>query len=284
MEQTPVSCAGHCSDKNRAVKVVGILVVGTVLVIQILSNTDVFSNKNNYDTISITGQGRVPVRPDAALVNLGVTVIKADTSEAAVRETSDKITKISEAVGTLGIPEENRLITGYAVSPHYTGGSPDKPDTIPTIDGYTASQQITVRIPGIAQDKDLINKVIEIAAQQGANQIGEVKFIATDAEALKQEARLKALEDAQSKAGHMADTVGVKLEGVSSWSENVVSAPNQGYPNQNYSSGNTDSQVVQGVTPPSGIIVLQPGQLDMIVELNVNFNIENHEGFLGKKK
>ena len=263
MEQTPVSCAGHCSDKNRAVKVVGILVVGTVLVIQILSNTDVFSNKNNYDTISITGQGRVPVRPDAALVNLGVTVIKADTSEAA---------------------EENRLITGYAVSPHYTGGSPDKPDTIPTIDGYTASQQITVRIPGIAQDKDLINKVIEIAAQQGANQIGEVKFIATDAEALKQEARLKALEDALSKAGHMADTVGVKLEGVSSWSENVVSAPNQGYPNQNYSSGNTDSQVVQGVTPPSGIIVLQPGQLDMIVELNVNFNIENHEGFLGKKK
>ena len=282
MEQTNASCSGRrCGGK--AVKIVGILVVGSVIALQILtSNTNIFSSGS--DTISVVGQGQVPIRPDAALVNLGVTVVKADTSEAAVRDTSDKLAKVNEAVGKLGIPEENRLITGYAVSPRYLGDDPGKPNAVPTLDGYTASQQITVRIPGIDQNKDLINQVIEAAAAQGANQIGEVKFIATNAEALKQEARIKALEDAQAKAGRMADTVGAKLKGVYSWSENVIAAPNQGYPLQSSGSGMTDSQIAQSVTMPNGIIVLQPGQLDIVVELNVDFNIENHAGFFGKKK
>jgi uncharacterized protein YggE len=280
MEDKNRSCCGEeesCGGRrcgSAGVKVVGLLVLGAVLIVGLLKDTALF-NSNDYNTIQVIGQGKVPVKPDAALVNLGVLTIKAATPEEAIDQTSQKLEKVNAALEALGIPEENRQVTGYVVNPRYKDGAaeaavPGAAGT-PSIDGYTCSQQITVRIPGVEGDKEMINKVIAAAAKEGANQVGEVKFIASNAESIKQRARLAAVADAKEKAGRMAEAAGVRLGRLTSWYENVIAAPGQPYPQSPY--GPVESQAAQNPTP-SGIIVLQPGQLDMIVELTVSYKVK----------
>ena len=253
-------------------KIVALLVLGAVVIVGFLKDTDIFTRSS--DTIQVIGQGKVPVRPDAVMINLGVTTIKADTPESAIQQTSEKLEKVGSALDALGISAENRQVTGYVLSPRYKDVAaidPSKADATPSIDGYTCSQQITVRIPGVGDDKEMVNKVIIAVAKEGANQIGEVKFLATNAESLKQQARLQAVADAKDKAQKMAEVAGVKLGSISNWYENVISAPGQSYPQSSYSG--PDPQTVQNPAP-AGIIVLEPGQLDMIVEVTVSYSVK----------
>lgn len=262
-----------------AVKIVGLLVVGAVLVVAFLKDTTTF-NQTTEDTIQVIGVGKMPIKPDAALINLGVLTIKADTPEAAIAQTSEKLSKVGAALDALGIPMENRQMTGYVVSPRYsdpafaTDGTNLNANKAPSIDGYTSSEQITVRVSNIADDPEAVNKVITAAAKVGVNQVGEVKFIATNVESVKQEARLQAMADAKEKAQKMATAAGLKLEGISTWSEDFRSLPGQSYAKDSYGYGSTPQEGATVPTPPSSVVVLQPGQLDVVVELNVTYRVK----------
>ncbi len=262
---------------TSVVKIVGLLVLGAVLIVGLLKDTTTFDNTVVDDTISVIGQGKMPIKPDAALINLGVLTIKADSPEAAIMQTSEKLSKVGVALDALGIPKENRQMTGYAVSPRYKDLASASDGTNPTaskpasIDGYTCTQQITVRVPNIVDDPEAVNKVITAAAKEGVNQVGEVKFIATNVESVKQEARLRAVANAKDNAKNMADVAGVKLAGITTWNESVLSEPGQNY-NSNYYGSPPQGATVP--TPPSSIVVLQPGQLDVVVELNVTYRVK----------
>lgn len=252
-------------------KVVGITAIAVVLGLAVVK--DVLWPQN-YNTISVVGQGRMAVAPDSALVNFGITTIREDAPDTAIQKTAGVIASIETTLDALGIPKENRQMTGYVLNPRYQDVPAMNPGDAmqpPKIDGYTAGQQITVLIPGIAENENRINEVVSAVTKAGANQVGEVKMVATNAETLKQEARVKALRDAKKKAGEMADVLGVRLGGVSNWYESILSAP--GSPETSTVVGNMQ----MGTTPqyvPSGIVVLQPGQLEIVMELTVNYFVE----------
>jgi len=278
MEAGEKSCCGEGTSGRGgrhgtpAVKIVGLLVLGAVLVVGFLKDTTIFNNTTG-GTIQVVGQGKIPIQPDAALINLGVLTIKADTPEAAIAQTSEKLSKVAAAMDTLNIPAENRRITGYAVSPRYKDSMNVDPtqNEAPSIDGYTCSQQITVRVPNIANDPEAVNKVIVAAAKEGVNQVGEVRFIATNMESVKQEARLLALADAKEKVKKMASVAGVELEGISYWSESFRSQPGETYPDSYY--GTTPQGATVPISP-SSVVVLQPGQLDVVVDLAVTYYVD----------
>jgi uncharacterized protein YggE len=252
------------------VKIVGIVAVASVLGLAVVKDS-IWTQ--NYDIVTVVGQGRVPVTPDAALVNLGVLTIREDTADIALQKTSEALKRVDSALEQAGIPKENRQITGYVLNPRYkeTPPTPDGTAKAPEIDGYSASQQITVLISGIQNDAQRVNDVVVLATKAGANQVGEVKMIATNAEDLKQQARLKAVSDAKQKVHDIASASGVRVTSVSSWYETLLATPGSAYGN-NIPSDNA-TQVLPVV--PSSIIVLQPGQLDVVVELSMNYRIEN---------
>ncbi len=266
-------CGGH--GGHAAVKIVGIVAVAAVLGLAVVKDA-VWDTAS--DTVQVVGQGRVPVAPDAALVNFGVLTIREDTSDLAIRKTSETLARIDEALAQAGVPKENRQITGYVLNPRFKDAPTDDNGVTtgaPTIDGYTASQQITVLVPGIKDQAGRVNEIVAIATKAGANQVGEVKMVATNAEALKQQARLKALADANEKAKAMASVVGMRLGSVSSWNESVLAAPGSQY-NDNYGNTAMDNSTQASIQPsaPSSIIVLQPGQLDVVVELTVYYDVK----------
>lgn len=274
------SCGRGCSV---AVKIAGIVALVIVLVVA-LAKDDIWYQSGN--TIQVVGQGRVPVSPDAALVNFGVLVVRENTAQEAIQKSADSIARVNAALETAGIPKEDRQMTGYVVNPLYDNmygpiyaATPDGTNVQPKessvaslekgITGYTASQQITVLIRSIAENDKRVNDVIAAATAAGANQVGEVRMVATNAEMLKQEARIKALADAREKAGNMAKTAGVKLKGITSWYENALATPGTQEPTNNvYASAQTASTYT-----PWGVAVLQPGQLDMVVEITVSYGV-----------
>ncbi len=269
------SCDGRGCGKT-IVKIAGIFAIALVAIIAIAKDS-IWSE--NYNTIQVVGQGRVPVAPDAALVNFGVLTIREETSDMAIQKTADAIARVDSALEGAGIPKENRQITGYALNPRYKDASSRGENlVIPVesnevqIDGYTASQQITVLIPSVQEKAGVINEIVSIATKAGANQVGEVKMVATNMESLKQKARLFALEDARKKVNDMAQAAGVKKVGnVTSWYESVLSAPGTLYGQPSFGENVANSSA----PAPSGVIVLQPGQLEVVMEITVSYSVED---------
>lgn len=258
-----------CGGRGHvAVKIVGIVAFATVLGLAVVKDS-IWTQ--SYDSVQVIGRGHVPVVPDAAIVNLGVLTIREDTSDLAIQKTSEALARVDVALEQAGIPKENRQITGYVLNPRYKEipATTEGEIKAPEIDGYTSSQQITVLIPGIKDNSNRVSEIVSIATKAGANQVGEVKMVATNAEELKQKARLDALSDASKKAKDMANISGLKLKNISSWYESVLAAPGSQYGQVS----SNEMPPTQSPTP-SSIIILQPGQLEIVVELNVSYKIK----------
>lgn len=196
------------------------------------------------DVFSMTGEGRVTIKPDVAVVNLGV-----EAEDKTVKEAQDKINQVMKAVTgevkKIGIKEEDIKTENYNIYPTYDErrlilekekNRPIPPEPLTTgpvdnavsivsppiiepnkskITGYRASTNISVKI----KDTEKVNEVIDRASANGANQIGGVSFDVEDRSKAENEARIKAVEEARKKALEASKTAGIKLGKVVNYSE-----------------------------------------------------------------
>lgn len=285
MEQGHMGCgSGGCGAEGRsgvcrkmfAGMVVKIVLIGAVAgVLGLAVVKDVVFGLND-DTIQVTGHVEVPMKADTAEVNVGVLTITAPTPEQAIKETSDKMAAVESAIQEAGVVTENYQLTGYALNPRYKDAQAYDSDGKPTGDapeiiGYTCSQQVTVRIPKINEDATMIDKVLSAATKAGANQAGEVRLFVSDLEKAKQDARLAAIRDARNKARAAADAAEVRLKGVGSWSENLVSVPGSSTPVPGVYSYGTTTPASGTVATPVGTATLGAGNMVLVVEVNVTY-------------
>jgi uncharacterized protein YggE len=66
---------------------------------------------------------------------------------------------------------------------------------------------LTVRV----RDLDNLGNILDLALQDGANQISGLRFDLKSPEPLEEEARALAVKDAMAQAGQLAEAAGVKL-------------------------------------------------------------------------
>lgn len=211
--------------------------------------------------VSVTGQGKVAYQPDIANVTLGVQIDKMFRAETALNQLNDKMEKIIKAVKVAGIPDEDVQTQNYSLYPQY-----DYLDNVASLAGYNANQQILVKVKGISEDADKVSKVIAAATKAGVNQVLGVAFDVSNLEQLKQEARLKAINDAKSKAGNLAAAAGVRLGKVVGWWENFIQAPGA----TSYYDGKGGMGGGAGAVAP----VVLTGSQEIIVEVNLNYQVK----------
>jgi uncharacterized protein YggE len=254
-------------ENRNGLWALGMICVTLVLGVAVLR--DVIWEKD-YNTVSVFGVSKVPVTADAAMINLGVLTFLAPTPEEALKQTTDKVNQISAILEGMGIKAESRQLTGYVVNPRYADMYPKPDGTVgdPEIRGYTATQQLTVRIDGIDQDKSKIDMLIAAVTKAGANQVGEVKMLSSKGDELKQKARVMAIADAREKAKAVSEAAGVKIKKPVSWYENYVVNPWDQYKVGGY---DPSAAPLNYSSVPSGYTPLAPGQLEIAVEMNVNF-------------
>jgi uncharacterized protein YggE len=233
-----------------------VLVFGAIIVVSILRERIV--NEQQWQ-ITVSGQGRIAYQPDIANVNLGVRIDKAAKAEDALTQLNSQMNKIVDAIKKTGVAAEDIQTQNYTLAPHY-----DSKDNILNLTGYDANQAILVKVRDIKDKSDLVTKVVSAATKAGVNQINSITFENSKLSDLKQAARLKAIADAQAKSGAIAQALGVKLDKVVGWWENII------VPTEAQISYKGDMGGIGGGVEP----VIPSGSPELIIEVNVNYKIK----------
>lgn len=189
--------------------IVGIL----VLVLLALSNYAVA--QDTMRGVVVTGTAEVKTQPDVAYVTFGVTTEAADAATAA-RSNAQTTQAVIDAITRFGITRANIETVQYSVNPIQ-----DYRQTPPTTVGYRVSNQVRVKV----NDLTRIGALIDTAISAGANDVQGVLFTVENDQAVRREAIVQAIRDAQAKARTIADTLGIRLGQVTYVSELAAPIP-----------------------------------------------------------
>ena len=166
--------------------------------------------------ISVTGEATVSVPPDQAQIDGGVNS-DAKTAREASDANNAAMGKVLLALKGAGIEEKDYQTSRLSLQPQY---APNRSGPSP-ITGYRASNRVTIRL----RDVTKVANVIDVLVGAGANDIGGINFMVSQASKLLDDAREKAIADARRKAEIYARAAGVTLGGPLSISEEGSPAP-----------------------------------------------------------
>jgi uncharacterized protein len=211
-------------------------------------------SEEQQNNISIVGEGKVTAIPDVAKVRLGVTSDKSTVSKAQ-EENTKKMNAVIEMLKAQGIEARDIKTETYNIYPKY-----DWSDGKSLIVGYTVSQAVMVKL----RNTQKISEILRLAAEKGANEIGNLTFAVDDAEALKAEAREKAIKDAETKARALANMLNVRLGAVISFSE--YAAPQ--YDEYRYGYGMGMESSYKSAAPS-----IETGENEIIMNVSITYEI-----------
>ena len=152
--------------------------------------------------LSVVGEGKVDVVPDIAYINVGITVNNAGSVSDARSGIDSVNNKIIDSLKNLKIPKKDIKTTNYSVSPNYTYDNNEN-----RIKGYNGNASLTIKVVQL----DTVAQVIEAATAAGANEIQGTSFVVDKPENYREEARNKAIKNAQDQAAKLAQSLGIKL-------------------------------------------------------------------------
>ena len=160
------------------------------------------TQSNTSSELSVVGEGKVEVVPNVAYVDVGVTVNRATTSQAAQTEINTKNKAILDAMTKLGIDKKNIKTSNYSVYPMFNYDSGREVQ-----DGYTGNVTITIKTEKV----ELVSDVVSAATAAGANQVQGTRFEVEDPAKYREEARAKAIANAKEQAQKIAKDLDIKL-------------------------------------------------------------------------
>jgi uncharacterized protein YggE len=149
-----------------------------------------------------TGDATVKVRPDIAIITVGVTT-QATTASEAQSQAADRVARILERAKQLGVASTDTKSGGYSIQPQYAYG----PNQAPKITGYQAAQQVVLTYRKV----DDAGRALDALVQNDGATNASLQFALENAKAAQADARTQAIADARAKAQAMADAAGVRL-------------------------------------------------------------------------
>lgn len=171
--------------------------------------------------INVSGTGEEFVRPDTAEFTFTV-YEEADTAGEVQDMVAEKADTIVTALKDRGVEERDIRVRTYALNIKYE----NTPATCPTWErcdqervrsGYSLRQVVEVK----ARDLSGASELIALATDNGASEVGSLQFTIGEPETHQANARAQAIEDAQEKAGELANDLGVTLVRVVGFNENM---------------------------------------------------------------
>jgi len=156
--------------------------------------------------IRVQGEGSVAVAPDMAIIDIGV-LREGATAREALTASNEAMAAVIAAMKEEGIEARDLQTSGFFVQPRYTQPAPDRSSEAPRIDGYSATNSLTVRIRDLAR----LGAVLDRAVTLGVNTGGNITFTNAEPDQHVAKAREAAVRDAAARARQLAEAAGVKL-------------------------------------------------------------------------
>ncbi len=154
-------------------------------------------------TITIQAMGTVLADPDRVSISTGVTT-EAKTAAAALSRNSAAMTAIVRALKADGIAGKDIQTTNFSVRPRYQNYRDGR---VQVVTGYIVTNSVRIRVREIGRLGAVLDRVVSL----GSNRIGGIRFQASRADELKDEARKVAFANALRKAMVYAQAAGVTL-------------------------------------------------------------------------
>ena len=148
-------------------------------------------------TITVSGEGRVSVAPDRALVRLGV-LTRAATAAETLRQHEDDVARVLTRVRRFGIADRDIQIEALSLNENYGNQGPE---------GYAAQRVVTITVDSLRIVPDLVAAVVT----EGANQLQGIQYTVRDTSPAEARALDLAVADARAKAERVASASGVVL-------------------------------------------------------------------------
>ena len=167
--------------------------------------------------ITVVGEGRVMAVPDMATLRLGVRE-RADTAQGALDAAARAMEGLMAELAEAGVPLTDIQTSDLSLQPLWQS---DRDGDSVTIEGFEAGTGLQVRL----SDTAAIGGVLGAAVAAGANRFDGLQFGLSDPDALADEARRRAVEDALRRGAVHAEAAGLSLGPIRSITEDGASMP-----------------------------------------------------------
>lgn len=208
--------------------------------------------QNAGHEISVTGEGKAYIKPNVALVNLGMHT-QADKSQDAVNQNNKVMDAAVKAIKALGVEDKDIQTIMYSLMPMY-----DYTESGRVFRGYSLDQQVSIKI----RNFDNINDILDKAATSGLNTIDDLQFTVDDMEKTKAEARAKAIAQAKEKALTLAKQSGLRIVKLVNISEEYSPTPIPMY-------ARADGMMIKESVVPQ----IQTGQMEINSTITLTYRI-----------
>jgi len=216
-----------------------------------------FSQQNTG--IWVTGEGTVTVVPDVALLSLGVEAQSATVAEAQ-SQAATAMTAIVAALDGYEIAEKDVKTQHFSIIP-VRRWAEDKGQEI--LIGYRVTNTITAKVREI----DNTGAIIDAVTRAGGDftRINSISFTVDDPAAYHEEAREKAMADAEAKASQLADLGNVNLGAPTYINESGGYTP---VAREYYAEGPVPAPMPAAAPP------ISPGETEISLSVQVVYGIE----------
>lgn len=216
------------------------------------------------DTVSVSGHGSVKGTPDELISHFRVHA-KRSSTEDALNECGDVVTKVIDALEAEGVAESDIQTTGLSVGPTYNRHG--------KFTGlYRATEGLTAKMHPL----DLAEKALDAAASAGGNalRIGSSSLTILNKEKFRSQARAQAFANAKAAAEQYAELAGRQLgraeqiDGTATGpSAETLSPPHRALPTAGAGSG--------GEAAPSATVPVSPGKQKISATVDVVWALED---------
>ena len=209
--------------------------------------------KNLVPQISVTGEGKIKIVPDQALVTVGFQNSGKDAKE--VKTLNDEVVdKVIKFLKKSGVPATDYKTNNVSLNKRY--------DYEKKKYNFQANQTLSITL------KDLIkyDEIMMGLNDAGVNMIQGVEFKSSKMEEYERDARKKAILNAKQKAQDYASVLGQKVGKAL-----LITDNSQIYYPQPMYKGNVMAMAVDGAAPRETLAV---GELEINTNVSVTFALE----------
>lgn len=214
--------------------------------------------------VTLTGEGKVSAKPDVAKITATILTQK-ELLKDAQEENSRKSNVVVGYLKSQGIEEKDIKTVGYNIYPQYKYPQPcysgvcSEQESVPRIIGYQVQNSYEVTVRDLAKASDLLAGVVGA----GVNEVGGISFTIDQPEAVRAEARAKAIENAEGKAEELARELGKRVGRIISFSESsALLLPYE-----------RNAALGGGVSAAPSPAV-EPGQNEVIIDVSITYEFK----------
>jgi uncharacterized protein YggE len=186
--------------------------------------------------VNVSASGSIVVVPDIAYVSIGVRT-EASTMREALNRNKAIMAKLIDGLRSFGIAANDMQTSSFNVSSQYMTGKDGRSSTMI----HTVTNQVRATVRELNRLGDVLDQSVTL----GANQIHGITLAVSDAEKLKDDARVLAMKNAQRQAQLYAAAAGAELGPVLRVAEGGLFDDTSLFQVSKFSGGHTSSVPVE---------------------------------------